>query len=394
VNLNQVFAVVLAAGSVTVFAHGQSTAPKPPLPATFRFLNPADVNPERLLPPPPKDGSEMQQREMAEVKRIIQTRTKERHDQAHWDASHEDPTPWQAAIGPEFDLKKLPATAKLLADVLNDQTVATSATKEFFKRKFPVAAAMPGDSYAEWSCDDVDRKPQARPLRSYPSGHATMGFTFGVVLASLIPEKSQAILARSSDYAYSREVCGDHYHSDVEAGHVLGTVLGTLLLQNAALKPELDAARQELQFAHITASSALPENYIQVNAPMAQRLTLAIKGEHPEIKKLGLHATPPSSTENAIIASETPSKIGKKSSDPDMKKVAAAKPTVERLEKDGVYDLFLPLTDAQGRDIGQGFVVMEVPFGNASNADQALMIGKKIRDEVQRKIPSRDALYQ
>jgi len=222
------------------------------MPKKFRYLDPADVDPGKLLPPPAKDGSEMQQREMSEVKRLVKMRTKERFDQAHWDASHEDPTPWQVVIGPEFDLKKLPATAKLLADVLNDQTVATSMAKDYFKRRFPVAAAMPGDSYTQWTCDDADRKPESRPLRSYPSGHATMGYTFGVILASLIPEKSQIILARSADYAYSREVCGDHYHSDVEAGHVLGTTIATLSLHNQSLKPEVDAARQELQSAGIT----------------------------------------------------------------------------------------------------------------------------------------------
>jgi acid phosphatase (class A) len=51
--------------------------------------------------------------------------------------------------------------------------------------------------------------------------------------------------------AYSREVCGDHYHSDVEAGHAFGTTLGTLLLHNAAIKPELEAAKAELRAAHI-----------------------------------------------------------------------------------------------------------------------------------------------
>lgn len=251
-KLNAFFAVALVAGSMAVSAFSQGAAPKQPLPTTYRFLNPADVNPAKLLPPPSKDGSETQQREMETVKRIIQTRTKERHEQAHWDAIHEDTTPWQSVIAPDFDFKKFPATAKLLADVLNDQTVATSAAKEYFKRKFPVAAAMPGASYAQWSCDAADRKPESRPLRSYPSGHATMGFTFGVVLANLIPEKSQALLARSNDYAYSREVCGDHYHSDVEAGHVLGTVVGTLLLHNEALRPEIEAARQELKNANIT----------------------------------------------------------------------------------------------------------------------------------------------
>ena len=227
------------------------TPAKAPHSTTFRFLNSAETNPAQLLPPPAKDGSGVQQREMAAVKHMIETRSKERYEQARWDALHEDPSPWIAAIGPAFDLSKLPATSKLLAGVLNDQTVATGNAKDYFKRKFPVAVQMPAE-YSQWTCDEGDRKPASRPLRSYPSGHATMSYTFGVVLAALIPEKAQTILARSADYAYSREVCGDHYHSDVEAGHVLGTTLGSLLLHNEALKPELEAARQELKQAQLT----------------------------------------------------------------------------------------------------------------------------------------------
>jgi acid phosphatase (class A) len=225
---------------------------KAPKATTLKVLSSDSINPALLLPPPAKDGSEAQTKEMNNVKQLIKSRSKERYAQAVWDASHEDPSPFISAIGPAFDLDKLPATRKLLSDILNDQTIATSAAKDFFKRKFPVMAAMPGDTYREWTCDADDRKPESRPLRSYPSGHATMGYTFGTVLAALMPEKAQAILARSADYAYSREVCGDHYHSDVEAGHVLGTTLGILFLNNAKLKPELEAAKTELQAAHLT----------------------------------------------------------------------------------------------------------------------------------------------
>jgi acid phosphatase (class A) len=115
-----------------------------------------------------------------------------------------------------------------------------------------VTAEMP-TSYGEWTCDVADRKPESRPLRSYPSGHATLGYSVGVVLAALIPEKSQAILLRAADYAYSREVCGDHYHTDVEASRAFGTTLGALLLNNAALRPQIVAAKAELRAAHITA---------------------------------------------------------------------------------------------------------------------------------------------
>jgi acid phosphatase (class A) len=145
----------------------------------------------------------------------------------------------------------LPATARLLTGVLNDQAIAASTAKDYFKRKFPVTAEMPA-SYREWTCDQDDRKPEGRPLRSYPSGHSTLAYSVGVVLANLIPEKSQAILIRAADYAYSREVCGDHYHSDVEASRALGTAVGIMLLESPAAKPQIDAARAELRAAHLT----------------------------------------------------------------------------------------------------------------------------------------------
>jgi acid phosphatase (class A) len=240
--------------AVMAFAQTKSGAPKAPkTPKTLLFLTPAQIDPSRLLAPPPPDGSDKQVKEMAEVKRLIQARTPERFAQAKWDAEHEDLSPLFATLGPDFDLQKLPATAKLLAGVLNDQGIAASTAKDYFHRKFPVRAENPASGYNEWTCDTGDHKPDSRPLRSYPSGHATLGYSVGIVLAGLIPEKSQAILIRAADYAYSREVCGDHYHSDVEASRALGTAVGVMLLNNASLKPQLDAARAELRSAHLTA---------------------------------------------------------------------------------------------------------------------------------------------
>jgi acid phosphatase (class A) len=219
---------------------------------TLRILTVAEIDPSRLLPPPPPDGSESQRKELAEVERIVSTRTKERYAQAAWDNEHEDPTAFAATIGPGFDLSKLPVTAKLLGDIMNDQNIAAGTAKEFFHRKCPAATETTPIAYQEWSCDANVKKPADRPLRSYPSGHATMAYSVGIVLAALMPDKSQAILARAADYAYSREVCGDHYHGDVEASHALGNALGIMFLTNAALKPEMEAAKAELRAAHLT----------------------------------------------------------------------------------------------------------------------------------------------
>ena len=220
----------------------------------LQYLTAAEIEPSRLLPPPAKDGSSTQQQELAELQRILSTRSPERFRQAQWDNEHESSIVFAAAIGPQFDLAKLPATAKLLAAVENDQSVAASAAKVYFSRRF---AAVIDTSIVPLTCDPADvrasaAKPGGRALRSYPSGHATMGYSVGVFLAALIPERAQAILTRAADYAYSREVCGDHYHSDVEASHALGTALGVMLLNNAALRSQIEASKAELRTGHIT----------------------------------------------------------------------------------------------------------------------------------------------
>lgn len=234
--------------TAAAFAQNPQGAPT----KTLKALTSVETDPSRLLPPPPPDGSASQRKELAEVEHLVKSRTPERFAQAVWDNDHEDATAFAAVIGPGFDLDKLPVTAKLLAIVLNDQSVVASASKVFFHRQFPVAAAGAVASYQDWTCDKDVKKPADRPLRSYPSGHATMGYSLGIVLASLMPDKSQAILARAADYAYSREVCGDHYHSDVEASHALGNAIGIMLLNNASLKPQFEAARAELRAAHLS----------------------------------------------------------------------------------------------------------------------------------------------
>lgn len=144
----------------------------------------------------------------------------------------------------------------------------------------------------------------------------------------------------------------------------------------------------------VAPAKPLPANYILVDAPKAQSLVVAEKARHPEIVKLGLHATPPDATDNVIIANDLTGKIGKKSSAADMEKLAAGKAVAIRVEKDSIYDLLLPITDAHGGDLDGGFVVMEVPFSRAANEQEALKIGVVVRDELQARIENKAALYQ
>jgi hypothetical protein len=65
-----------------------------------------------------------------------------------------------------------------------------------------------------------------------------MVYSTGGVLASLVPEKAPAIMARAADYAENRLVCGMHRRRDIQADQVLGTVVADLLLHNPGFETE------------------------------------------------------------------------------------------------------------------------------------------------------------
>ena len=236
-------ALALSTSGFAFAAAPEATMAKPS--KTFEILSDGDFDPVRLIPPPPADGSERQKAELAEVQRAYGMSDTGRKALAQWDNDHEDVSLYAPTLGYAFDMEKLPATAKLMALVQNEASVASGRAKSHFKRIRP------------WAQDKTivpcDAAEGGKPNTSYPSGHATIGYTVGAILVALIPEKSQAILERASDYAYSREICGDHFPSDTEASHVVATLVAARLLADPRVKPDLDAARAELQAAGIAA---------------------------------------------------------------------------------------------------------------------------------------------
>jgi acid phosphatase (class A) len=220
---------------------------------TLMVLSPEEIDSAKLLPPPPLDGSPAQGAELDELRHIQAVRTPERLEQAKWDGDHEDSSAFAAVLGPQFDLSRLPATRALLAVVENDQSVAASEAKAAFHRHRPWTFE-PALKVCERVKPNAQGKP-SDPLTSYPSGHATLGYSVGVVLADLVPTKATAIMSRASEYAYSRLVCEVHFRSDIVAGQALGTGVGVMLLHAPALQPQIEAARQELAAAGIAAAN-------------------------------------------------------------------------------------------------------------------------------------------
>lgn len=198
------------------------------------------VDPALILPPPPAAGSPQAQGEVAELHAIAAHSTPDMLAAAKRDSDDERPDLFNNVLG--FDVMALPATAKVLNDVAKEQAVDAGAAKKFFHRDRP------------WIVDSSIASCEMHmpgPARtSYPSGHATLAFSIGVVLAALMPDKAQAILERAHEYAENRLVCGMHFRSDIIAGQDLGTIVAVRLMQDSSFAGEMDAARAELRGQH------------------------------------------------------------------------------------------------------------------------------------------------
>ena len=208
------------------------------------LLKPSDLyDPAHYLPPPPAPGSPRALAELAEVKRTMAEATPEQRTQAASDNDNENGTIFAVALGPAWDLKKLPATAKVIGEVTGSEGPFSDIAKQEFKRDRPWVVDASIQTCAP-------HKP-SQDHASYPSGHTTVGFGMGVVLASLMPSHAQAILQRSQQFAENRIVCGFHFRSDIVAGQQFGTVMAIRLMQNPQFQSDMNAARAELGAAHL-----------------------------------------------------------------------------------------------------------------------------------------------
>jgi acid phosphatase (class A) len=100
--------------------------------------------------------------------------------------------------------------------------------------------------------DDPDRFPSpADPEKSagYPSGHATRGIAFAMILSEIFPQRRDQIFDKGRLIGWTRVEAGVHTPLDIYAGRVLGQALGRAFLASPALQEDLAAARAEVAAA-------------------------------------------------------------------------------------------------------------------------------------------------
>ena len=207
------------------------------------YIDAGIFNIDSTIPPPPISSSFEYKLEVEFMKNRIAKLSDAQKELAIKDALNESVGFFSDTLA-GFDIAKLPKTKSLFDKVKYNAGYEARSFKNYFKTKRPYQ--VDADIHA---C--VAPKPSNLD-RSYPSGHTTMGYAMGVVLANLVPEKAKEIMERSRLYGENRINCGAHFPSDVSGGQVLGTLVAKELLKNNEFQLLMRASKEELASAGLT----------------------------------------------------------------------------------------------------------------------------------------------
>ena len=194
---------------------------------------------------PPESGSPAQQADDADNEALQNLRDTPRWTFAAKDADLHFPAAagiFACAAGVDITEAKTPALFRLMQRSLTDFGLATYPAKTAYQRPRPFLVNKAP------ICTPQDQEALTTD-GSYPSGHSAIGWGWALVLSQLLPERSEAILARGQEYARSRRVCNVHWLSDTQAGMAVGAAVFARLQNDALFVATLGAARKEIELA-------------------------------------------------------------------------------------------------------------------------------------------------
>lgn len=203
------------------------------------FVTPKEFQPYDMLQMPPAADSAIEKTELGQLHQIEAARTPTDVAQAQADEAERDIFIFKTVLGDGFNAKALPQTALLSSHVEADMLADAEPVKDRFGRVRPYNF----DKSLHPVCKLKTK------ADSYPSGHTMTGYTMALVLASILPEKRDAIFARADDYAHNRLICGVHFPSDLESGKEIAYGLYAVMADSPRFQAERAAAEAEIRKA-------------------------------------------------------------------------------------------------------------------------------------------------
>ena len=195
-----------------------------------------------LLPPPPAAGSAAMALDEEVNRKSLALRGTPRWALATEDAGLNFPRAagtFSCALNAPITEEETPHLYQLLRRTLADTSLATRKAKNLYGRPRPFVVNK------EPTCTP-DAEQALATNGSYPSGHATVGWAWALILTEVAPERTDAILARGRAFGESRLACNVHWQSDVAEGRVIGAATVARLHAERTFREELEAARAEL----------------------------------------------------------------------------------------------------------------------------------------------------
>jgi acid phosphatase (class A) len=201
------------------------------------YLSPDAINIVDLLPEPPAVDSAEHQEELNLLIKLQRVRTPADIARATTEEKHLTVFDFADVLGPNFTPERCPKTAAFFKSALQaDLSYFNKLAKNHWNRPRPYTDPRVHSLFIEKD-------------GSYPSGHSIRATLFGEVLAALVPEQRSAIIVRSQQMGWDREIAGVHFPSDIYAGRILGKALASKLMANPEVAAQLEALKSELQQA-------------------------------------------------------------------------------------------------------------------------------------------------
>jgi acid phosphatase (class A) len=189
-----------------------------------------------LLSPPPLSDSAEQAADMQEVKTVYHAAGSNDIAAAYSEKKF-SVFNFTEAVGDYFNAANLPKTALLFEKVQFDAATVTDLGKDYFKRPRP------------YITDPSLINGKLEKSFSYPSGHSTESMVLALVLADLLPDKHDALIAHARQMGWHRVQTARHYPTDIYAGRVLALAIVREFKKNPAFQKDFAKAQAELAAA-------------------------------------------------------------------------------------------------------------------------------------------------
>lgn len=198
-----------------------------------------------LLPPPPAEGSARKAADLDTHRQTRALRNTPRWEQAARDVNLKFPEAagvFACTLDIPVSQEATPHLNMLLRRSLVDAGFATYKAKDHYQRKRPFA------ELGETTCFPKEEAHLSKD-GAYPSGHAALGWAWGLILAQLVPDKANALIQRGHAFGDSRVVCGVHWQSDLEAGRTVGAAAVARLQSDPVFQAQARLAAGEIAAA-------------------------------------------------------------------------------------------------------------------------------------------------